>query len=71
MDNNKNTKIQIKRSDKLNFIEYGATLNYVKPNIKKGIDFYHEPKAVFSIDDKDSSFELHKISKEKISFEKK
>ena len=30
----------------LNFIEYGATMNYVRPNIKKGIDFYHEHKTI-------------------------
>ena len=45
---NKNLKVQLKRSDRLHFIEYGSSLNFVRPVIKKGIDFYHEPKVVLS-----------------------
>jgi len=41
-------KVQLRRAEKLNFIEYGSTLNFVRPNIKKGIDFYHEPKVKIS-----------------------
>ena len=51
--NNNNDKGQLKSSKTLYFIEYGATLNYKRPNIKKGKDFYHEPKVKFIKNDSD------------------
>ena len=41
-------KVQLRKAEKLTFIEYGSTLNFVRPNIKKGKDFYHEPKVKIS-----------------------
>ena len=41
-------------TERLNFIEYGATMNYVRPNIKKGIDFYHEHKTILHKKDENS-----------------
>ena len=50
---NNNDKAQLTSSKTLYFIEYGATLNYKRPNIKKGKDFYHEPKVKFIKNDSD------------------
>ena len=43
--NNNFKNSTLKRTEKLNFIEYGSTLGYIKPNIKKGIDFIHKPRV--------------------------
>ena len=66
----RNPRVQLKRSARLDFIEYGSTLNYVRPNIKKGIDYYHEPKVKFSKND-DDSLDMDFFRKEKISIDKK
>ena len=69
--NVKGSKVNLKRSERLNFIEYGSSLNFVRPEIKKGLDFYHEPKVKFSKKDIDSSFEIVEIPKSIIIEEKK
>ena len=50
---NNNNTAQLTSSKTLYFIEYGATLNYKRPKIKKGKDFYHEPKDKFFKNDSD------------------
>ena len=69
--NVKGSKVNLKRSERLNFIEYGSSLNFVRPEIKKGLDFYHEPKVKFSKKDIDSSFDIVEIPKSIIIEEKK
>ena len=49
---------QLKRSERLNFIEYGATQGYKRPNIRKGIDFEHIPKVKFDKYDSNSSINI-------------
>ena len=52
---NSNFKSNLKRSDRLNFIEYGATIGYSRPKIKKGIDYNHNPKVQFEKYDSNDS----------------
>ena len=61
-NSNSNPKVQLKRSERLNFIEYGATMNYVRKKKKKGIDFYHEPKTLLDKKDANSPINFDKIS---------
>ena len=49
---------QLKRSERLNFIEYGATQGYKRPNIRKGIDFEHKPRVNFDKYDSNSSINI-------------
>ena len=57
--NNQSHKIsQLKRSERLNFIEYGATQGYQRPNIRKGIDFEHKPKVNFDKYESNSSINI-------------
>ena len=56
--NNNDKKALLKRSERLNFIEYGSTLGYVRPNIKKGIDFIHKPRVDFEKYDSNSSMNI-------------
>ena len=49
---------QLKRSERLNFIEYGETQGYKRPNIRKGIDFEHKPKVNFDKYDSNSSINI-------------
>ena len=59
---NQKPKVQLRRAEKVNFIEYGSTLNFIRPNIKKGKDFYHEPRIRISKKDEDDDIpSLNKI----------
>ena len=49
---------QLKRSERINFIEYGATQGYMRPNIRKGIDFEHKPKVNFDKYESNSSINV-------------
>ena len=49
-----NNKVQLKRTERLHFIEYGSTIGYVRPHIRKGIDYEHIPKVEFEKYDSNS-----------------
>ena len=68
-NNNKMKNSQLKRSERLNFIEYGATIGYVRPIIKKGIDYEHKPRVKF--EKYDSNSDLNIFSKPYIVDERK
>ena len=53
-----NNKVQLKRSQRMDFIEYGSTIGYIRPNIKKGIDYVHIPRVEFEKYDSNSPINI-------------